>query len=448
MDLTLAQGHCLRLTPQVIQSMHILQMDSVQLVEYLQELSLENPLIDFPNENCPWEDGGPDRVPLPRSPGQGDSQTVFPEDIAADRSGESLTAYLTAQINLLTAAPETRHMAKLLALSLDEDGYLAVSLQSMAEQFGKPLPQWEEALAVVQHLEPAGVGARTLAECLRLQLPPEDRLAHRLTAYLPDVAEKRWKKLARMLGVTAAEIRQASGRLCRLEPRPGRAFSAPEPLPFIIPDVRVEIVDHIPRVSLCHPEWYRFHINPEYRRLAGECADESVGAYLHSRMEQVDWLTGCIAKREKTLLAAARLIACKQTPYLVYGAPYMEPLELKNIAKALGMNESTVSRTISGKYLISDRGVFPLHGFFARGIETADGGSVSYQQIRWEIGRLAYTDSAFPRMTDAQIAARFGQRGIPISERTVSKYRRSIRFDDRESAGAESRRSYGCGAKL
>lgn len=407
LDLTLRQTAAL--TPQMMQSMKILQLDAQGLAEYLDELMLENPLLE---ETTPLRRPG---GTLPN--GGGDEELL--RRCAAPEKTETLAEHLLAQLDALDLPPQTRRAARSLVRGLGADGRLDPA---------GPAPD-PEALALLQSLEPAGVGARSLSECLALQLrrrSPAPELALAIVQdHLEDLARSHYAHIARSLGATQAAVREACGLIRTLNPRPGAAFAPPEQTCFVLPEVLVEVRGGELAVELNERCFPALELSRSCALLLRTQDDPETRAYLAEKLRQARWVLDALAQRRTTLLRCAEHIAAVQRDYFLSPGAPLAPLSMARTAAALGVHESTVSRAVSGKYLQSPRGTQALRSFFARGLPSGDG-DASADAAKALLAQLIEQEDRRAPLSDQQLAGLLAARGCAVSRRTAAKYRAEL----------------------
>ncbi len=349
----------------------------------------------------------------------------------------SLADHLHGQLNVMSLPPRDLALARAVVESLDDDGYLRTPLDELiaivALDPAATAAEMQIALKRVQSLEPAGVGARTVAECLTLQLPAiacgETRaLAQTIIAeHMKSLAARDVSALARKLGVTAARAEEVCDRIRRLDPRPGWRHGASQ-IGYVVPDVVVKKVRGqwtvqlnpavVPKVRLNHvyAQLFQRHRNAQHAEL---------GAHLH----EARWTLKNVEQRFSTILDVAEAIVRRQRAFLDYGAMAMKPLGLKEIAEEVGIHESTVSRVTNNKYMATPVGVFELKYFFSRAMTTANGGACSGTAIRGLIKDIIDAENPDHPLSDAEITRQLGQQGLVVARRTVTKYRQMLRIE-------------------
>jgi RNA polymerase sigma-54 factor len=348
-----------------------------------------------------------------------------------------LNAHLSAQLGLQPLATRERWMARAIVESLDDDGYLRTPLAELCElcELAPPatLAEMQAALRRVQALDPAGVAACSVADCLRLQLPaiecPQLRaLAARIVAeHLPLLAARDVPALSRALGEPAMRVQQVCDRIRRFDPRPGWRFSSTR-IAYVVPDVVVKKVRGewrvqlnpavIPRVRLnqVYAQLFRRHRSPAHADMAGQ-------------LQEARWTVKNVEQRFSTILDVAEAIVKRQRHFLEFGPMAMKPLGLKEIADELGVHESTVSRVTNNKFIATPSGVFELKHFFSRAMLTANGSACSGKAIRGLLKDLIDAEAPQAPLTDAEITRQLAQQGLVVARRTVTKYRQLLRIE-------------------
>jgi len=349
----------------------------------------------------------------------------------------SLNAHLHGQLNVLPLSPRDLAMARTVVESLDDDGYLRTPLEELlvvaALDPAATLQEMQIALKRVQSLEPAGVGARNVGECLMLQLPaivcPDMRgLAQTIVReHLQTLAARDVNGLARQLGATPARVEEVCDRIRRLDPRPGWRFSTSQ-VAYVVPDVIVKKVRGqwtcqlnpaiVPKVRLnqVYAQLFQRHRTPQ---------NAEMGAHL----QEARWTLRNVEQRFSTILDVAEAIVKRQRNFLEYGAMAMKPLGLREIADEVGIHESTVSRVTNNKYMATPIGVFELKYFFSRAMISANGSACSGTAIRGLIKDIIEAESGDSPLSDAEITRQLAQQGLVVARRTVTKYRQMLKIE-------------------
>lgn len=367
-----------------------------------------------------------------RQPGDGESSAM---DMAACET--TLSMHLHGQLNVMAMTPRDLCMARAIVESLDDDGYLRTDLQELAGLLApSPAPDAQEmriALRLVQSLDPAGVAARSVGECLLLQCPQIGdatlrQLAQTLLQHHMDaLAARDVPRLAKALQVPAAQITQALDAIRRLNPRPGWNYGSSY-VDYIVPDVIVRRGKDGWNVHLNPAVVPRVRLNRVYEQLfqRHRCTGQTS---LADHLQDARWTVRNVEQRFSTILDVAQAIVRKQQLFLEYGAMAMKPLVLREIADEVGVHESTVSRVTNNKYMATPTGVFELKHFFSRPMLSASGSACSATPIRELIGELIAAESDAQPLSDVEIARQLSAQGLTVARRTVTKYRQLLRIE-------------------
>ncbi|MBO4873000.1 MAG: RNA polymerase factor sigma-54 [Lachnospiraceae bacterium] len=425
----------LRLTPQLMQSLKILQMTTLELNEYLDQMSLENPVmereedlasLDDLSRRFLWLSEGGSRIPRERilSP---DEQPDLIGGLKDRHSGnrEDLESFLKDQI-LTQKIPEPLHSVCLyLAGMTDPSGFLEEEDLAHLKQMGVPKKTLKEALKILQSLEPAGVGARSLSECLCLQLarlPGEHALAEEIARnHLPELEKKQLSTIARLTGKSREEVAEAVSLLGSLKARPGDGFDGGEETVYLYPDFLILEEEGKLKAVLCSDYTARLHLNPDYLQMLKSDPAPEVKQYLGEKFRQARWVMNCMERRKSTLERCMDQILEIQEDFFRGRARVPVPCQLGDMADKLGVSISTVSRAISGKYLQCRRGLFPLRDFFLR---PAGSNDLTEIQIKSRLAELIRAEEK--PLTDEQLRKALEREGICLARRTVAKYRSGL----------------------
>jgi RNA polymerase sigma-54 factor len=462
----------LRMAPRMIQSMEILQLPLMALQERIDQELSENPVLvdlrETPTAEVESEEAAPEQPaatefdaaaatdseaeaggeivseddwPEPFSEGPRMSRAALSEE--ADRKHDamqnmasrprSLHDDLADQLSFLDAEPAIRALAEYIIFNLDDNGYLNHELSDMVRDFGGEVTQEqaEEALALVQKLDPSGVGARNLRECLLLQLSadvPCREILHVLIAnHLDDIQQNRLPAIEKKTGITIDRIKEAIEHLRRLNPRPGSQY-VPENTQYVVPDLLVELNEHGEyQVRLIDEHTPQLAISRYYQKqLKNKHTDPAAREFIQKRIQSARWLIESIEQRRNTLLKVARAIIEHQKDFLDKGPEAIEPLKMQQIADRVHVHVTTVSRAVDDKWVQTPRGIFSLKRFFGGGTTTADGEEVAWDTIKQKLLEIiAKEDKANP-LSDEEIVEELGRHGFPVARRTVTKYRRTL----------------------
>jgi RNA polymerase sigma-54 factor len=351
----------------------------------------------------------------------------------ADDAGQSLQDHLLWQLELASLAPRNLGIARAVVDAISDDGYLTESLEEIAQTLRPEIvcsaAEVATALAGVQALDPPGVGARSVGECIELQLQqldpatPGHAIALKIARHhLELVAERELSLLRRELRASEEELAAALALVRSCHPRPGSIVSAGK-AEYVVPDVFVRRTEHGWGVEINAATLPRVRLNTSYANLIGRNASH---ATMRAQLQEARWLLKSLEIRHETLMKVARSIVERQTAFLEHGDEHMRPMILKDIAEAIAMHESTISRITSGKYMHTPRGVFELRYFFSSHVEGSDGSGTSSTAIRAKIRKLVKDEDAENPMSDGRIAELLSAAGIPVARRTVAKYREAM----------------------
>lgn len=414
----------LRLTPQLLQSMEVLQMTSQELLDYIGRISEENPLVepqmDREMERA-WQDlrrkaAWLSDAPVPVSGG-------VPERGAWDTEAESLTAFLCDQLERLRLKKPLLTLCRCMAGLVDEDGrLLEEDLESLAEL---PRELVEEAVGVLQSLEPAGVGAKDLSQCLLLQLGRKRNVPEGteeiVRRFLPELGRRHYGPITRALGLSRRQVAEAEQCIASLDPYPGRAFAPEQEAEYVRPDVFIVESEGQLQVVLneyCLP---RITISDYYRKLLGQTDEAQTREYLRQKLQQANWLVGSLARRGETLRRCCQIVLETQRGFFEGQTQELVPMSLSDAADALSMHPSTVSRALRGKYLQCRQGTWPIRYFFSRAV-----GDASQQAIRRRMLALIRAEDPAHPLSDQQLCAALSVQGVKAARRTIAKYRREL----------------------
>jgi RNA polymerase sigma-54 factor len=317
--------------------------------------------------------------------------------------------------------------------SLDDDGYLRVPLEELAEELKCSVQEIEDVLRVIQTFDPVGVGSRNLAECLRLQLENRgvrDKVVFAIVEqHLDRLQKKKFKEIARDLKIDEAQVREVFHQISHLEPKPGRARNS-EDVKYIQPDVFVKKVDDKYMIYLNEGKTGGLRINRYYRQLLqqGASFEAKDKEFAMEKYKAAVWLIKNIEKRKSTILKVSEAVMTFQKEFLEKGTNALRPLTLKEIAEVVGMHESTVARVTTNKYIETPRGIFELKYFFSPGLETESGEDASSTSIKEMLAELIANENPKKPYSDQRLAELIRQKGINIARRTVAKYREQLRI--------------------
>jgi len=454
--LDVVQTQKLIMTPELRQAIAILQFSSLELGTYVEQQLQENPLLEIGEEfeNATVEGKEKDKEEEEKEPEKENDYDIDWQDYFQDRSdlgmGKSemcreqndysyenyislapnLMEHLTRQLGLVKCTERKRAIAEYIIGNINDHGYLSYSIEEIAVQLNITANEVLESLIIVQTFDPPGVGARTLEECLLLQLKyldlEDDQLVCQVVeSYLMDLAAGKYNRIAQVLGVSVQEIQRVADLLKTLDPKPGRNFSGLNDNRYIVPDIVLNKVDGEYEIVTNDTSVPRLTINNTYRAVLGQGSngDSQTKKFVENKLNAAAWLIKSIEQRRLTLYKVTKCLVELQRDFLDYGVKYLKPLNLKTVADIVGLHESTVSRATSNKYIQTPQGVFEMKYFFSSGLSSVEGSSVSAESIKKTLHEMVDREDAKKPLNDQQIADMFNTRGVKISRRTVAKYR-------------------------
>jgi len=445
-DLTLQQTQKLVMTPELRQAITILQFSTLELAEYLEQAVLENPVLELKDEppeeateekevsekfDVDWQEYFQDGSDIGYIANAGRSRNEYAYDQFVTRPPK-LHDHMYMQLYLAVKTERERKIGEFLIGNIDDNGYLRAAVEEIAEQLGVPAVEVEQVLEIIQTLDPPGIGARDLMECLLLQLNQQEEsnpLVEKIIRfYLDDLAAGRISRIAQKLKVESREVQQAADVIKRLDPKPGRKFSDGSDVKYIVPDVAVERVEGEYIVLVNDVNMPRLGINPFYRAIlkSGTGFDAGARDFLESKLNAASWIIRSIEQRRLTLYRVVNTIVDFQREFFDKGVKYLKPLNLKQVADVLGIHESTVSRATANKYVQTPLGVFPLKFFFASGVNNAGGLGTSSESIKKMIEEILREENKKKPLSDQRLTRLLNLEGINISRRTVAKYRNEM----------------------
>jgi RNA polymerase sigma-54 factor len=461
--LSLRQSQRVVMTPLLQQAIQLLQLSTLELQEVVQKELLENPLLEETPETpetSPGETPEPavEAAPLelaPRDERQVDEQRSdeLPFDITAvmfddaperslvaqeeheelpfdniARTTSSLTDHLDEQLRFATVDPVLRAIGGEIIGNLDEDGYLRADLEEIAQRCGVTASDVEKVLILVQGFDPPGVAARSVQECLLLQLradPTPDPLAIEIVEeHFDALSKRRYADIARALKRPVDRVMEAIEEIMALEPKPGRSFGASDAR-YIVPDVIVQKVGDEYAVALNEEGIPRLRVNALYRTLLRSAGNDA-RQYVEQKLRSAMWLIKSVDQRQRTLRKVTQSIVKFQRDFLDRGIAHLRPLSLRDVGEDIGMHESTISRVTTNKYVETPQGLFELKYFFHSGIASGDGEMVSSVSVKKMIQDYLATEDAAKPFSDQEIAQYLKARGLTIARRTVAKYREEL----------------------
>ena len=340
---------------------------------------------------------------------------------------QTLQQHLLEQVNSSDMSEGDRKIAELIIGNIDDAGFLQTGPEEIAQNTGMEVADLSRVLDVVHTFHPIGVGARDLRECLLIQLKrlsKEQSLEYRIVdRYIDDLGKRRFPEIARRLGTTAEQVQRAANFIGTLDPKPGQIFT-PDPNNYVLPDVTVEKIGGEWTISLNGEQIPHLRISNTYKDLMSQDkGGADVKDYIRDKIRSGKFLIKSIHQRQQTISNIAHEIVSRQKDFLEHGPSALKPMTMVQIADAVGVHETTVSRAISGKYMCTPQGVFDMKYFFTPGYQTSGGESMSNTSVKGAIAELVKAEDPKSPLSDKEIVEILEKRGIPIARRTVAKYR-------------------------
>ncbi|WP_313529705.1 RNA polymerase factor sigma-54 [Anaerotignum sp.] len=452
MDLSLQLAQKQILSQRMQQSVEILQMNTITLSEYIHELAEENPLLEWQDNSAEqplkddkllrkleWLEEADEQNRSMYRVEQEDERER--QETVGKRERESLREYLLFQINILKVNEGFKRVLRFLAQSTEESGYLEQgALEAAQEKFHMEGTCCTDVLNLLQSLDPPGVGARNLEECLLIQLRQKSASSLAISMvekHLHDLAKNRMSHVAKQLKVTLDEAIAAFEEIKNCEPKPGQGFICDKPVEYILPDVYVQKKDGQLLVTINSSATPKLYISQSYIKILREGSSEETKEYISNKLKQAEWAMQCISKRESTLLETAKCIVDQQKEFFLRCDGPLKPLRMADIAECMQVHESTISRAVRDKYVQCDRGVFALNSFFSKALAADGEGTVSADSIQQKIRSMIEEENKKKPYSDRELTEKLQKEGIQISRRTVAKYREGMGI-----AGASGRKSY------
>jgi len=460
----------LKINPRLYQAMDLLYMPLLDLQQHLKQELLNNPFLDMVEPEEEEEESEEEGTEVEAAPEEekANNDEIDWEEILLDGfdtggrreeheereyyepvtvDSRSLADHLIDQITLLDLTPRQQFLADEFIGNVNEDGYLACPIEQIlnsvneeveraaeaAERDIDDLPLYtldevEEMLGVIQNLDPAGVGARDLRECLMLQLREaglEQSVPYRLVRdCFDELINHRWSEISKRFGISPGDVQKAADEIKKLDPKPGLMYSNASDN-YIIPDLIVDKIDNRYHVFLNDANLPRLKLSRAYQEIARDKKkfEGESKEFISSKLNSANWMIQAIEQRRQTMLKVMNYIVDRQRDFFEKGVQYLKPLTLREVAEVISMHESTVSRVTNEKFVQTPRGVLPLKFFFSSGLSTTGGEDVSARGIKAQIEKLVSDEDPKHPLTDQAIVNILKESGVQIARRTVAKYR-------------------------
>lgn len=372
-----------------------------------------------------WHENFYEQMPVP-------NEEFFTYKTSLITKGASLQEDLLKQLKLYTIEPDIIKIGEVIIGNIDDNGYLKATLEEIAASMQKNVPEVEAALKIVQQLEPAGIAARDLKECLLLQLERKnalDDITRRIImGYLEELGKKRFSQVAKTMQITLSKVKKIADIIAGLDPKPGRNISK-EDIPSITPDIVLEKTDEGYNIIINNQSIPHIRVNQLYKKiLQDKTTDDKTKDFLKQKMYAATGLIRSLYLRQQTLVSVVQCIINVQHDFLEKGMEYLKPMSLKQVAVKINMHESTISRAVANKYIQTGYGVIALKSFFSTSLARDDGESDSAASIKFEIERLISSEPKENPLSDQEIISALKQKGITLARRTVAKYRQQLKI--------------------
>src|SRR6266404_7125539 len=471
MRLNMQQGQRLVMTPLLQQAIQLLQLSTLELEQVVRKELEENPLLEELPEEKQEVDGeaatataadGTELAPAPAPAEPPSKETSSVDEERADdlpfdltsavfdqqdertpvsteeredlpfenlgRTATSLAEHLEEQLRLATADPRMVAIGEAIIGNLDEDGYLRAGVDEIAKGMGVTAEEVESTLRIVQAFDPTGVAARSVQECLLLQLTadaePDPVSVEIVEKHFEDLERRRYAEIARVLKQPLERVMESIEEIQSLEPKPGRRFSTNDSR-YVVPDVTIQKVGEDYVVILNEEGIPRLRVNSLYRSLLRRSGDEA-RQYVEQKLRSAVWLIKSVEQRQRTLRKVTQSLVKFQRDFLDKGVAHLRPLALRDVGEDIGMHESTISRVTTNKYVETPQGLFELKFFFHSGIASGDGEMVSSVTVKKMIQDLLANEDTTKPLSDQEVAQILKGRGLTIARRTVAKYREEL----------------------
>ncbi|WP_026478332.1 RNA polymerase factor sigma-54 [Alkaliphilus transvaalensis] len=448
-NLQLEQSQKLVMTPQLQQAIKILQLNAIELDQFIQKEIEVNPFLEVneafesdyeksiqeakkekPTQEVDWKEYSEDYSRgdhYSKGPYSGENDFSY-ENILSHKT--TLQDHLMTQYHLTLLGKNYYDIGEFIIYSLDENGYLNMPIEEIAKEFNIEMATVEDILKVIQTFEPSGIAARSLKECLLIQLSHlgvDDRRVYRIVnEFLEDIADNKYPLVAKNMNIAVEEVQKICDFIRTLEPKPGRKFSLVNHN-YIVPDVVIKKVGAEYVVIINDYNGPRLMIREDYRRMLSTSDENSETVkYINDKLNSASWLIKSIEQRRQTIFRVVEMIIDKQRDFFEYGKKHLKPMTLKEVADRIDVHESTVSRATNGKYVETPLGTFELKYFFSSGIEGENGEGVSAESVKSFLKEIIEGEDPKKPLSDNKITELLSKKGLNISRRTVAKYREDL----------------------
>jgi len=416
----------LNMSQELVQAISLLQYTSLELAGFVEKIATENPLLEV--EMNFYSTFSPKSLKKRKNQSEsvGNFEAFIPDHLP------SLANYLQDQLLTKKLSSAEKNYVTFLINNLNDNGYLEIDIDEASRLLNLPREIGVKALEIIQSLEPAGIGARNLQECIILQLRRKDNVTPQFIKivehYFEDFAYKKWKKIEKELNISVNEIQRLFDLVQSLEPRPG-TFISNERTEYVVPDMIIEKRGDLWHIHVAEDSYFHLNINEDYYHELMQQPEPMVKSYVKEKYQQIQWLKQSIEQRKTTMINMMRAIIEMQEHYLVGSKKDLRPMTMYNVAEKIGVHESTISRIVKNKYIRTPIGTIPLRKLFTTGAKTATGnGTISTEQVKNEIRDMIDQENKKTPYSDQEIVKLLEKKGVRVSRRTVTKYREQLQI--------------------
>jgi len=416
----------LNMSQELVQAISLLQYTSLELAGFVEKIATENPLLEV--EMNFYSTFSPKSLKKRKNQSEsvGNFEAFIPDHLP------SLANYLQDQLLTKKLSSAEKSYVTFLINNLNDNGYLEIDIDEASRLLNLPREIGVKALEIIQSLEPAGIGARNLQECIILQLRRKDNVTPQFIKivehYFEDFAYKKWKKIEKELNISVNEIQRLFDLVQSLEPRPG-TFISNERTEYVVPDMIIEKRGDLWHIHVAEDSYFHLNINEDYYHELMQQPEPMVKSYVKEKYQQIQWLKQSIEQRKTTMINMMRAIIEMQEHYLVGSKKDLRPMTMYNVAEKIGVHESTISRIVKNKYIRTPIGTIPLRKLFTTGAKTATGnGTISTEQVKNEIRDMIDQENKKTPYSDQEIVKLLEKKGVRVSRRTVTKYREQLQI--------------------
>lgn len=432
----LTQEQKLILTQSLSMSIKILEMNSVDLSEFIKEELTENPLLDCSIDEYTFRSGQTEKIKeyveknlynIKDRDYKEETESITPFNFISEK--KTLRNYLKAQLGEMKLDDKEKEICTYLIENIDERGYLPVSVSEIAEELCCSREEAESAVKIIQSMDPCGVGSRDLKECLLIQLKEKSMLSDKMKIVieecLDDIAYARYSEVAKKAGISVAKSKQYCEIIRSLEPKPSRGFYTGEEIKYVIPDAEIYEENDEFKIKMTEGIIPKIKINNEYRKLMRSVCEKDAKEYIDKKTERARNILSGVEKREETIIRILKYILKNQQEYFKDGKEKLKPMSIKQLAEDLELSDSTVSRAVKGKYIYTPNGIVSIRSLFTSSLNIGNE-EISTDIVKNKIKNIIEKENKKKPLSDQIICSMLNDYSIEISRRTVAKYREEL----------------------